>query len=117
MSSINKEPNSNTADLDGGSERGGVFSVARSNTAPPFEKKESVLHEMAEFVEIFVVFPRGKLYIENGQSDNPMSGCSPLWGWFRLHQKATGRRPVDRRVVSRLSITHKNNKGADPQPP
>lgn len=58
MSSINKEPNSNTADLDGGSERGGVFSVARSNTAPPFEKQESILNEMAELVEIFVVFPQ-----------------------------------------------------------
>ena len=58
MSSINKEPNSNTADLDGGSERGGVFSVSRSNTAPPFEKQESILNEMAELVEIFVVFPQ-----------------------------------------------------------
>ena len=38
MSSINKEPNSNTADWDSGSKRSGVFSVARRNTAPPFEK-------------------------------------------------------------------------------
>ncbi len=59
------------ADLDNGSERSGVFGAARNNTTPPFEKKESILHEMAEFVEIFVVFPRGKLYIENGQSDKP----------------------------------------------
>lgn len=58
VSSINKEPNSNTTDLDSGSERSGVFSVARSNTAPPFEKQESILNEMAEFVEIFVVFPQ-----------------------------------------------------------
>ena len=58
MSSINKEPDSKAADLDSGSERSGVFGVARSNTAPPFEKKESILNEMAEFVEIFVVFPQ-----------------------------------------------------------
>ena len=46
------------ADLDNGSERSGVFGAARNNTTPPFEKKESILHEMAEFVEIFVVFPQ-----------------------------------------------------------
>ena len=57
-SSINKEPNSNTTDLDSGGERRGVFGVARSNTAPPFEKQESILNEMAELVEIFVVFPQ-----------------------------------------------------------
>ena len=58
VSSIKKEPNSNAADLDSGSERSGVFGVARSNTTPPFKKKESILNEMAEFVEIFVVFPQ-----------------------------------------------------------
>ena len=58
VSSINKEPNSNTPDLDSSSERSGVFGVACSNTAPPFEKQESILNEMAEFVEIFVVFPQ-----------------------------------------------------------
>mgnify|MGYP007075839439 CR=1 FL=1 len=58
VSSINKEPNSNTADLDSGSERSDVFSVARGNTAPSFEKQESILNEMAEFVEIFIIFPR-----------------------------------------------------------
>ncbi len=30
---INKEPNSNATDLDSGSERRGIFSVARSNTS------------------------------------------------------------------------------------
>ncbi len=58
MSSINKEPNSNTADLDGGSERSGIFSVTRSNAAPSFEKQESILNEMAELVEMFVIFPQ-----------------------------------------------------------
>ena len=58
VSSINKEPNSNTTDLDSGSERSGVFSVARSNTAPPFEKQEGILNEVAEFVEMFIVFPQ-----------------------------------------------------------
>ena len=58
MSSINKEPNSNTTDLDGGSERSGIFSVTRSNAAPSFEKQESILNEMAELVEMFVIFPQ-----------------------------------------------------------
>ena len=58
VSSIKKEPNSNAADLDSGSERSGVFGVACSNTAPSFEKQERILHEMAELVEIFVVFPQ-----------------------------------------------------------
>ncbi len=58
VSSINKEPNSNATNLDSGSKRSGVFRVARSNTAPSFEKKESILNEMAELVEIFVVFPQ-----------------------------------------------------------
>ena len=39
-------------------ERNGVFSVARSNTAPSFEKWESIPNEMAEPVEIFIVFPQ-----------------------------------------------------------
>ena len=58
MSSINEEPNSNTTDLNSGRERSGVFSITRSNTAPPFEKQKSILNEMAEFVKIFVVFPQ-----------------------------------------------------------
>ena len=44
--------------MDSGSERSGVFGVACSNTAPPFEKKESIFNEMTEFVEIFAVFPQ-----------------------------------------------------------
>ena len=58
VSSISKEPNSNTTDLNSGRERSGVFSIARSNTAPPFEKQERILNEMAELVEIFIVFPQ-----------------------------------------------------------
>lgn len=45
-------------DLDSGGERSGNFSAAGSNTAPPFETQESILNEMAEFVEIFVIFPQ-----------------------------------------------------------
>lgn len=56
VSSINEEPNGNTTDLDSSDERSGVFSVACTNTAPPFEKQKSILNEMAEFVEIFIVF-------------------------------------------------------------
>ena len=44
--------------MDSSGERSGVFSVARSNTAPPFEKQESILNEMAELVKIFIVFPQ-----------------------------------------------------------
>ena len=58
VSSISKEANSNTTDLDSSRERSGIFSVARSSTAPPFEKQESILNEMAEFVKIFVIFPQ-----------------------------------------------------------
>lgn len=45
-------------DLDSSSERSGIFSVACSNTAPPFEKQKRILNKMAEFVEIFIVFPQ-----------------------------------------------------------
>ena len=58
VSSIKKEPNSNTTYLDSSSERSGIFSVASRNTAPSFEKQESVLDEMAKFVEIFIILPR-----------------------------------------------------------
>ncbi len=58
VSSIKKEPNSNTTYLDSSSERSGIFSVASRNTAPSFEKQESVLNEMAKFVEIFIILPR-----------------------------------------------------------
>ena len=58
VSSINKEPNSNTTNLNSSSKRSCIFGIARSNTAPPFEKQESILNEMAELVEIFVVFPQ-----------------------------------------------------------
>ncbi len=44
--------------LNSGSERSGIWGVACSDTAPPFERLESILNEMAEFVEIFVVFPQ-----------------------------------------------------------
>ena len=56
MSSINEQPNGNTTDLDGGDKRSKIFSVARRNTAPSFEEQESILNEMSNFVEIFVVF-------------------------------------------------------------
>ena len=56
MSSINEQPNSNTSDLDSGDERSKIFSVARRNTTPSFEKQESILNEMSKLVEMFVVF-------------------------------------------------------------
>lgn len=56
MSSIKEEPNRNITNLNSGSERSDIFGVACSDTAPPFEKQESILNEMAELVEIFVLF-------------------------------------------------------------
>lgn len=44
--------------MNSSNERSGVFCVTSCNTAPSFEKQESILDEMAEFVEIFVVFPQ-----------------------------------------------------------
>ena len=46
----------NTTNLDSSGEGSGIFRIARSNAAPAFEKKKSVLNEMAKFVKIFVVF-------------------------------------------------------------
>ena len=57
MSSINKEPNRDTAYLDSSSKGSDVFCVASRNTAPSFEKQKCILNKMTEFVEIFVVFP------------------------------------------------------------
>ena len=56
VSTINEEPNSNTANLDSSDEGSDIFGVARGNAAPAFEEKKSVLNEMAKFVKIFVVF-------------------------------------------------------------
>ena len=56
MSSINKEPNRDTAYLDSSSKGSDVFCVASRNTAPSFEKQKCILNKMTEFVEIFVVF-------------------------------------------------------------
>ena len=56
MSSIKKEPNSNTTNLDSSGEGSGIFRIARSNATPAFEKKKSVLNEMAKFIKLFAVF-------------------------------------------------------------
>ncbi len=58
MSSINEEPNRNITNLNSGSKRSGIFWVACSDTAPPFEKQESILNERSELVEILVIFPQ-----------------------------------------------------------
>ena len=57
MSSIKEEPNRNITNLNSGSERSDIFGVACSDTAPPFEKQESILNERSELVKIFIVFP------------------------------------------------------------
>ena len=58
MSSIKEEPNRNITNLNSGSERSDIFGVACSDTAPPFEKQESILNERSELVEILVIFPQ-----------------------------------------------------------
>ena len=42
--------------MDSSDEGSDIFGVTCSNAAPAFEKKKSVLHEMAKFIKIFVVF-------------------------------------------------------------
>jgi hypothetical protein len=44
--------------LNSNSERSGILGIACSDTAPPFEKQKSIFNEMAELVEIFIVFPQ-----------------------------------------------------------
>ena len=54
--SINEEPNGNTTNLDSRNKRSKIFCITCSSTAPSLEKQKSILNEMAEFVEIFIVF-------------------------------------------------------------
>ena len=56
VSSINEEPNGNTTNLDSRNERSKIFCITCSSTAPSLEKQKSILDEMTEFVEIFIVF-------------------------------------------------------------
>ena len=56
VSSINEEPNGNTTNLDSRNKRSKIFCITCSSTAPSLEKQKSILNEMAEFVEIFIVF-------------------------------------------------------------
>ena len=56
VSSINEEPDGNTTNLDSSDEGSDIFGVARSNAAPAFEKKKSVLNEMTKLIKIFAVF-------------------------------------------------------------
>ena len=55
VSSINSKPNSNAANLNSSNKRRDVFCITRSNTPPSFERQESILNKMAEFVKIFIV--------------------------------------------------------------
>ena len=57
VSSINEEPNGNTTNLDSRNKRSKIFCITCSSTAPSLEKQKSILGEMTELVEIFIVFP------------------------------------------------------------
>ena len=68
----------NTTDLDGGGERRGFFGVASRNTAPSFEKEKSILNEMAEFVQIFIVSPLVfTVFSRSCRCCSPAVFCSP----------------------------------------
>ena len=54
---MNRSPNSNTADLYGSDKSISSFGVAGGNSPPAFENKETVFHQMAQSVEIFIVIP------------------------------------------------------------
>src|ERR1700683_3343272 len=47
---------SHAPDLDGGEERSRIFSAAGGDASPALEAEEGIFHEMAQFVEIPVVF-------------------------------------------------------------
>ena len=49
-------PDSNTANVDGGEERSGMFGVSGSNTAPTLEMQEGIFDQVAEFIQVAVVF-------------------------------------------------------------
>lgn len=51
------EPNSDASDLDSSYECVQGFGIASGDASPAFQRKESVLYEMAHFVEITVIVP------------------------------------------------------------
>ena len=84
MSSIKEEPNRNITNLNSGSERSDIFGVACSDTAPPFEKQESILNERSELVEILVIASYHSHDLPEGiLPESPQSAarqlCNPLW--------------------------------------
>lgn len=57
VSSRDLKPEGETADVDGGEERFGVFCIARGDAAPSFEHQECIFDQVAQFVEVFVIGP------------------------------------------------------------
>src|SRR5271155_644383 len=50
-------PESDTADLNGGQERSGVFRVAGGDAPPALEMEKGIFDQMTQFVEIPIVLP------------------------------------------------------------
>lgn len=56
MSSRDGEPNSETADVNGGKKRGSILSVTSGDGAPAFEMKEGIFDQVAKLIEMAVIF-------------------------------------------------------------
>lgn len=56
MSSQDREPNGDAADVNGGEERGGVLGEASGDATPTLEMEKGVFDQMAQFIEVRVVF-------------------------------------------------------------
>lgn len=56
MSSQDREPEGNATDVNGGKEGSGILSEASGNASPTLEVEEGVFDQMAQFIEVTVVF-------------------------------------------------------------
>ena len=57
MSSRDSRPESDAPDLHGGEEGRRVFGISSGNAAPPLEMQEGVFDQVAQLVEVFIVWP------------------------------------------------------------
>ena len=56
MSSRDGKPEDNAADLNESKESGSLFGIAGCDPPPTFEMQEGVLDQMAQFIEMLIVF-------------------------------------------------------------
>ena len=55
VSSQDSCPECYASNLYSGDKRSGVFRIPRRNASPAFEVQEGVFHQLAQFVEVFVI--------------------------------------------------------------